>query len=124
MWVLEGIHLGFHAYPSFHKQEIEVPRRKTTCSHVIYVSKVSPYRSGLISMGPDVLFPPDMMYSFIPLGGLLLVGALDPAPPHTYLFSLASESSYESTGYEPWWGNLDSPRDQDLCRLSTIAQRS
>lgn len=81
MWVLEGIYLGFHAHPSFHKQEIEVPGRKTTCSHVIYISKVSPFRSGLIAMGPDVLFPPDTMYSVIPLGGHLLVGALDHPPP-------------------------------------------
>lgn len=81
MWALEGVYLDFHAHPSFRKREIEVPGRKTTCSHVVYISKVSPFRSGLIAMGPDALFPPDTMYSFIPLGGHLLVGALDPPPP-------------------------------------------
>lgn len=88
MWVLEGTYLGSHAWPSFHKQEIEVPGRKTACSHVIYMSAASPFRSGLTSTGPDVLSPPDTMHSFIPLGGHLLGH-----PPPTYLFSLASESS-------------------------------
>lgn len=80
MWVLEGAYLGSHARPSFHKQEIEVPGRKTACSHVIYMSTASPFRSGLISMGPDVLSPPDTMHSFIPLGEHLL-GPPTPTPP-------------------------------------------